>query len=126
MTHQDINLPPLTDIDLRRGRAQASTDTRTVATRDREAIRRWAERWNAEPATGTAGRDINDGGAEIRFRFPGVSGLQALSWDEWFEVFDAKRLVFVYAEDVSGGPPLRAPQYRLIPEADLAGAGDVT
>lgn len=77
------------------------------ATRDKDLIRLWASRHRAEPATGEATPsgpatiDVNDGGAGIRFNFPGAARFRPISWDEWFDNFDRFRLVFVYEEDVA-------------------------
>jgi hypothetical protein len=77
---------------------------RTRATRDREEIRRWAAKHQAEPATGEATAsgpatiDVNDGGAGIRFNFPGFGRLRPISWDEWFDNFYRHDLIFVYDE----------------------------
>jgi hypothetical protein len=79
---------------------------RALMTRDHEMIRRWAERHKAEPATGEATASgpatvtVNDGGAGIRFNFPSVSRFRPISWDEWFENFEAHGLTFVYEEEV--------------------------
>jgi hypothetical protein len=43
---------------------------------------------------------VNDGGAGIRFNFPGVQRFRPITWDEWFENFDAHDLCFVYEEEV--------------------------
>jgi hypothetical protein len=43
---------------------------------------------------------VNDGGAGIRFNFPGAARFRPISWEEWFDHFDRWRLVFVYEEDV--------------------------
>lgn len=84
-------------------------DTKTdrrLATRDKELIRLWAARHCAEPATGEATSSgpatikVNDGGAGIRFNFPGAAAFRPISWAEWFENFDRHHLVFVYDEDV--------------------------
>jgi hypothetical protein len=80
---------------------------RRLATRDKELIRSWAARHGAEPATGEATPsgpatiDVNDGGAGIRFNFPGAAPFRPISWNEWFDNFDRYRLVFVYDEDVA-------------------------
>lgn len=80
---------------------------RSVATRDHQVIRTWAERHSAEPATGEATAsgpetiDVNDGGVGIRFSFPGVGRFRPISWDEWFDQFERDRLVFVYEEEVA-------------------------
>lgn len=41
---------------------------------------------------------MNDGGAGIRFNFPGFAPFRPISWDEWFGNFDAHDLVFMYEE----------------------------
>jgi hypothetical protein len=78
-----------------------------LATRDKDLIRLWAARHHGEPATGEATPSgpatiqVNDGGAGIRFNFPGAARFRPISWDEWFDNFDRYRLVFVYEEDVA-------------------------
>lgn len=78
-----------------------------LATKDREVIRQWAARHGAEPATGEATASgpatitVNDGGAGIRFNFPGAGRFRPISWDEWFDNFDRYRLIFVYEENVA-------------------------
>lgn len=77
---------------------------RTMSTRDHGEIRRWAAAHQAEPATGEATASgpattaVNDGGAGVRFNFPGVAAFRPISWDEWLTHFDAHQLVFVYEE----------------------------
>jgi hypothetical protein len=89
-----------------------------VATRDRESITNWAARHQASPATGEATRsgpgtiDVHDGGAAIRFNFPGFGRFRPITWDEWFQDFDRYGLTFVYEEaSGSAGPP--SPRYRI-------------
>ena len=78
-----------------------------VATREHEVIRRWAARHQAEPETGEATSSgpatihVNDGGAGIRFNFPGFARFRPITWDEWFSHFDECRLTFVYEADVA-------------------------
>ena len=80
---------------------------RSVATRDHSVIRNWAARHKAEPATGEATAtgpatiQVNDGGAGVRFNFPGVARFRPISWEEWFENFDRYHLVFVFEEEVA-------------------------
>ena len=79
---------------------------RAIATRERDVIRRWAERHCAEPATGEATTsgpatvDVNDGGAGIRFNFPAAARFRPISWEEWFAHFDRHDLLFVYEEEI--------------------------
>jgi Protein of unknown function (DUF2934) len=80
---------------------------RALMTRDHEVIRGWAERHCAEPATGEATSsgpatvNVNDGGAGVRFNFPSAGRFRPISWEEWFENFDAYELTFVYEEEVA-------------------------
>lgn len=93
-----------------------------VATRDHTLIRQWAQSHQAEPATGeqtasgpSTGMSVNDGGAGIRFNFPGAGRFRPISWDEWFENFDHHELAFVYDND---GQPDTGGRYRLVKFAD--------
>jgi hypothetical protein len=94
-----------------------------VATRDRELIANWAARHQAEPATGEATLsgpatvDVHDGGAAIRFNFPGFGRFRPITWDEWFQDFDRHGLTFVYEEspDPAEAP---SPRYRIVRTED--------
>jgi hypothetical protein len=78
-----------------------------LATRDHDIIQSWAARHGAEPATGAATAsgpatvNVNDGGASIRFNFPGIARFRPISWAEWFEHFHADNLIFLYDEEVA-------------------------
>jgi hypothetical protein len=80
---------------------------RALATKDHELIQRWAERHRAEPATGEASAsgpatlNVTDGGAGIRFNFPGFARFRPISWSEWFDNFDRHDLTFVFEEEVA-------------------------
>jgi hypothetical protein len=95
--------------------------TQVVLTRDHDAIRRWAEDRRAEPATGEATRSgpatvtVNDGGAGIRFNFPGHGAFRPITWDEWFANFDQHGCAFVYDDD--GSTPL-SNRYRIVKADD--------
>ena len=81
--------------------------TPVVCTRDHELIQRWAAQRQAEPATGEATNSgpatskVNDGGAGIRFNFPGAGMFRPISWDEWLTNFDVHQCAFVYENDDS-------------------------
>lgn len=83
------------------------TGPRAMVTQDHDLIRHWAEKHRAEPATGEATASgpatmkVNDGGAGIRFNFPGLHRFRPISWDEWFGNFDEHDLEFVYEEEVA-------------------------
>jgi hypothetical protein len=78
---------------------------RSLVTTDHEVIRQWAKSRRAVPAT-VAGTDHDGHLGVLRFDFPGYySGdrLVEVSWAEWFEAFDKRRLNFIYQERRSGG-----------------------
>jgi hypothetical protein len=76
---------------------------RSLATTSHEVIRRWAEDRDAVPAT-VEGTEHGDHLGVLRFDFGGGSeGLRHVSWDEWFETFDARKLNFLYQEERKDG-----------------------
>ena len=95
--------------------------TQVVFTRDHDVIRRWAEERQAEPATGEATVSgpatvqVNDGGAGIRFNFPGAGPFRPISWDEWFANFDRHECAFVYD---TGLPAPQSHRYRIVKADD--------
>lgn len=78
----------------------------SLATRHHDVIRRWAEARKAVPTTvgDTEGRD---GAGVLRIDFPGYGGkrLKKVDWNEWFETFDKRKLVFLYQEHKRDGSP---------------------
>jgi hypothetical protein len=90
-----------------------------LATDNRELIREWAAKHDAQPATGEATSsgpatvDVRDGGAGIRFNFPAAAVFGPISWEEWFDNFTRHDLMFVYERDVPGQTP--SARYRLVP-----------
>lgn len=71
------------------------------ATVDHDTIRNWVEQHGGCPAhvKGTGGKQ--DPGI-LRIDFTGFSGQQSLeriSWDEFFDAFDANELAFLYEDD---------------------------
>jgi hypothetical protein len=101
-------------------RLRGSTDV--VFTQDHDLIRRWATERQAEPATGEATSsgpakvDVKDGGAGIRFNFPGAGVFRPISWDEWLANFDLHECAFVFDNDSS--TPL-SNRYRIVKAEDL-------
>lgn len=71
---------------------------------DHAEIQKWAEERGGMPACvkGTGGK--NDTGV-IRIDFPtgDEPKLQQISWEEWFEKFDANELALVYQEHTAAG-----------------------
>lgn len=77
-------------------------------TTDHDTIRKWAEERGGKPASvkGTGGKD--EAGV-LRINFPGGAedSLEDISWEEFFEKFDEKKLAFLYQEETSGGKESR-------------------
>ena len=76
----------------------------TLATRNHEVIKRWAEQRKATPATVPGSRHDDHVGV-LTFDFPGYGGerLEPISWEEWFKAFDARNLVFLFQEHLKHG-----------------------
>jgi hypothetical protein len=77
---------------------------RSRITTDHKVIRRWAKARNAVPAT-VAGTSRDGDLGVLHFAFPDHSGdrLTQVSWSEWFDAFDKRRLTFVYQKKLSSG-----------------------
>jgi hypothetical protein len=86
----------------RRSQSMAATSKTTT---DHRIIRKWAEERGGQPAhvkrTGGGGDpDV------LRIDFPGYSGkesLEHISWEEFFEKFEAGRLALLHQEETAGG-----------------------
>jgi ferritin-like metal-binding protein YciE len=86
-----------------RSSRSGSAASRTLT--DHNEIRQWAEERGAKPACvrGTGGKE--DIGM-LRLDFPGYSGAQSLesiSWDDWLEKFDERRLSLLVQDETSAG-----------------------
>jgi Rho termination factor, N-terminal domain len=82
---------------------EAERPGRSLATTNHEVIRQWAEERNGVPAT-VEGTEHGDHLGVLRFDFGGDSdNLRHVSWDEWFDTFDARRLNFIYQEERKDG-----------------------
>jgi hypothetical protein len=78
-------------------------------TTDHETIKKWIEERDGRPASvkGTGGKD--DPGL-LRVDFPGYGdedSLEEISWEDFFEKFDEKKLAFLYQEKTSDGDTSR-------------------
>ena len=74
-------------------------------TTDHETIRRWAEARGGKPAAVKDTESKDDVGI-LRIDFPGYSGadsLDPISWEEFFDKFDAAKLALVYQEQTASG-----------------------
>ncbi len=75
-------------------------------TTDHEEIRRWVEERGGHPATVKRTVKGKQPAGMLRIDFPGYSGaqsLKAISWDEWFQVFDERRLGFLRQDRTATG-----------------------
>ncbi|GAB5079986.1 Rho termination factor N-terminal domain-containing protein [Arthrobacter sp. AD-310] len=76
---------------------------RSLATTHHEVIRQWAEERNGVPAT-VEGTEHGDHLGVLRIDFGGGNDkIRHVSWEEWFETFDSRRLNFIYQEQRSDG-----------------------
>lgn len=70
---------------------------------DHEEIRRWAEARGGRPARVTDTAD-DDGGGVLRFDFgEKEEELEEMSWDEFFDVFDSRKLALLEQEKTKDG-----------------------
>lgn len=76
----------------------------SLATRNHEVIQHWAEERGAGPAT-VPGTEHDGRVGVLRLNFPGYGGreLEEIDWEDWFETFDERELVFVFQEHKSDG-----------------------
>jgi hypothetical protein len=122
MTKNGPLLPEQKHIPDLKADTQVDQSVQVVSTRDHEVIMRWAAKRQAQPATGEATSSgpatvsVRDGGAGIRFNFPGTGQFRPISWAEWFENFDEHQLAFVFDNDASAGSPSN--RYRLVKAED--------
>ncbi|MDN2564896.1 hypothetical protein N1F89_01560 [Aquibium sp. A9E412] len=78
--------------------------TSSSTTTNHDEIRRWAEQRGGRPARVES---TSPGGIlRIDFGEP-EERLEAISWDEFFRIFEENRLAFLYQEEVSGGQTSR-------------------
>ncbi|MQA88089.1 MAG: hypothetical protein GEV03_26595 [Streptosporangiales bacterium] len=77
---------------------------KSLITTSHGVIKRWAEERGAVPAT-VPGTEHGGRPGVLRLDFPGYGGqdLQHISWDEWFESFDARELNFIFQEHTKDG-----------------------
>jgi hypothetical protein len=67
-----------------------------------DEIRRWVEERGGRPARVKATADDGGGILRIDFREPD-QGLEEISWDEFFEIFDKNRLALLEQEKTADG-----------------------
>lgn len=74
------------------------------STTNHEEIRRWVEERGGFPACVCGTGDEEDTGL-LRIDFPGYSGkesLKRISWNDWFEKFEEKKLAFLHQDEKDG------------------------
>ncbi len=122
MTTNDSLLPERKHIPDVKADTPVDQSEKVLSTRDHAVIRKWAATRQAEPATGEATRsgpatvDVQDGGAGVRFNFPGQGLFRPIEWDEWFDNFDRHQCAFVYDNDEPGTRP--STRYRIVKAPD--------
>lgn len=78
-------------------------------TTDHEKIRKWAEERQGRPAK-VKGTGAKEDIGMIRLDFPGYSGegsLEEISWDQFFEEFEKRKLALLYEEKTAKGETSR-------------------
>ncbi|MER7164814.1 hypothetical protein ABT336_01875 [Micromonospora sp. NPDC000207] len=78
---------------------------RSLVTTNHEVIRRWAAARNAKPAT-ISGTERDGRPGVLTFNLPGYresSRLREVTWAEWFQTFDSRRLNLIYQEQLRDG-----------------------
>ncbi|GAA3724538.1 hypothetical protein HDA32_002937 [Spinactinospora alkalitolerans] len=77
---------------------------KSLITTDHDVIRQWAEERGASPAT-VPGSEYDGRPGRLLFDFPGYGGeeLVHITWEEWFDAFDERRLNFIYQEHKKDG-----------------------
>ena len=78
-------------------------------TTDHKTIQEWSEARGGKPATVKSTEKDGEAGV-LRIDFPGYSGagsLEEITWEEFFQKFDEKKLAFLYQEHTSSGEESR-------------------
>ena len=78
-------------------------------TTNHNEIKKWVEERGGHPAR-VKDTDNKDGGGVLRIDYPGYSGeqeLEEISWDEFFETFDDRKLAFLHQDETKDGEQSR-------------------
>ena len=89
---------------------QATTSGKATTTTDHSTIKKWAEERGGKPTVVKETRGNQDTVGVLRIDFPGYSGedsLKEISWEEFFETFDKKKLAFLYQDESAEGEESR-------------------
>src|SRR6185312_5974195 len=79
--------------------------SQSTTTTDHDEIREWVEQHDGNPACVRGTGSDHDIGI-LRIDFPGGAGedeLKHVSWDQWFEKFDASGVAFLYQNEKANG-----------------------
>jgi len=81
----------------------AQSDSKT--TKDHNTIKKWAEDRDGKPAVVESTANSSKGGGLLRINFPGYAedNLKNISWEEFFRIFDEKKLQCLYQEETKDG-----------------------
>ena len=80
--------------------SQANTTT------DHEVIRKWTESRRGRPAV-VKGTEGKDGEGILRIEFRHGDKLEDVSWDEFFETFEDRKLAFLFQDKTADGKESR-------------------
>ena len=106
-----------TDFPRPRGHAARAVDRTSSSRATTTSSASGRQKRQAAPATGEATAsgpatvDVKDGGAGVRFNFPGTGAYRPIEWDEWFENFDRHDCAFVFDND---GSTQMSSRYRIV------------
>ncbi len=93
-----------------RKRSSGRTRRSAKPTVDHDEIRQWVEARGGHPATVTGSIRARQPAGILRIDFPGFSGertLKPVSWDEWFDIFEERKLALLKQERTASGKPSR-------------------
>jgi hypothetical protein len=81
--------------------------TEANTTTDHATIRQWAEKRGGRPAV-VKGTEDNDGEGILRFDFAEPDDkLEEISWDEFFQTFDDRKLALLHQDKTADGKTSR-------------------
>jgi len=81
--------------------------SQAAATTDHGFIRKWAEQRGGKPAR-VKGTEDKDGEGILRFDFAEPDAkLEPISWEEFFETFDDRKLAFLHQDKTADGKTSR-------------------
>ena len=88
--------------------SSAASEAQADVTTDHEEIRRWVEERQGRPACVKSTE--SDESCLLRIDYPDYSGeetLEAISWDEFFRIFDDNKLAFLHQDQTKAGDTSR-------------------